>query len=384
MNLCRQLLLLLLLTFSTPFSELYAAPPATVLFISPAHADDLFWQQVEATMRHAARGLGLSLQVSYGNDSPLRAASLAHKAMSRQHKPAFIVLQFNGPVMPELLRHAERQQVRLLTINSQQSELSRQQIGIPGQTYPLWLAHLWPDDQLAGRLEAEALLQAAKTRWPEQPVVSLLAFNGAINDVSLVAQQRSQGMRQALRGQPDAALAQEFAEYWNVEKATHPLTAALQRYPEATVLWSANDAFALRLRERLKQAGKPLDAYLLAGIDATPQGLAAVERGELVTTIGGHFMEGAWAMVLIYDYLHLPAAQWQPVYQQTGMHAFDREQISLLRRITESGALAKLDYRAMTRTAFLAKHSSRTQWQGYPFTWQALLATLQQQQLLTP
>lgn len=91
---------------STPTPSLKASRPH-LLFVSPAYADDPFWRRVEEHMEYAAASMGFDLKVKYGNDSPLRVRELALKAMQESHKPDFLILQFNGPIMPELLQQGE-------------------------------------------------------------------------------------------------------------------------------------------------------------------------------------------------------------------------------------------------------------------------------------
>ena len=361
-------------------SALISPHPPRILFISPTYADHPFWRLVEHQMHYAAADFGFELNVEYGNDSPLRVTRLAIQALDQAQPPDFLLLQFNGPVMPTLLPQIERHDVRLITFNSPPSPHVQARIGQPGTLYRHWLAHLWPDDQLAGRLEAEALLRQAQQRWPNTQH-TLLAFNGARSDISLVAQHRGEGLRQAIAAVPTARLAQEFAGYWNADKATHPLQGALQRYPDARVLWSGSDEIALRLRELLIAEGKPLDEYLIAGIDATPQGLAASAQGQLVTTVGGHFMEGAWCMVLIYDYLQqdrLPANRFM-----TAMYAFDRQGIGQLRQLQQSAGFSRLDYHVFSYSHFRLRHGEVAAWHGYPFDWPAVLQQAREQHLLS-
>ncbi len=363
---------------STKLSKSLNRPIPHLLFISPAHSDDLFWQQVEQHMRYAATNFGFELKSQYANGSPLRVSALAKAAITSQDRPDFLLLQFNGPIMPILLASAQQHNVKVLTFNTAQSTDSRHSIGLPRERYTNWLAHLWPNDRLAGQLEAEALMQAARQQWPQE-TPTILAFNGAKSEVSRVATERSQGLHQAVAYVGSGRLAQEFSTYWDADKATRPLLSALKRYPDARLLWSASDAMGLRLRQQLLEGGRQIDAFLIASIDATPQGISAVERGELVATVGGHFMEGAWCMVLIYDYLHQHDFAKEGVLFQTDMQTFDRHSVAILRQLYTNDAFAKLDYHAFTQTD---APPGKANLAGYDFSWQRLLHVFQQQELL--
>jgi ABC-type sugar transport system, periplasmic component len=346
-----------------------------LLFISPAYADDPFWLRVEEHMGYAATSLGFDLKVKYGNDSPLRVRELAIKAMQDSHKPDFLILQFNGPLMPELLQQGQKKLVQIVTINAPASDKDRARIGSPGSPYINWIAHLWPDDKQAGFLEAKLLLDKAKERWPKQQLPALLAFNGTRYEITHVAEDRGTGLQQALEAYPGSRLAQEFSHYWNVEKATQPLLNALARHPEVRLLWCASDNMALRLYQRLEESGKNPHDFLLAGIDATPEGLTAVEEGKLVGSVGGHFLEGAWAEVVIHDYLYSRDNKPHPLQLQTRMYAFRAQDIALLRKFYQQGSFARIDYHQFTIEAQQARGV-----EGYDFSWPNLVSVAEAQE----
>ena len=369
--------LLLLCCFYVPLLDAHAITQGFtthLLFVSPAYADDPFWRRVEEHMEYAAASMGFDLKVKYGNDSPLRVRELALKAMQESHKPDFLILQFNGPIMPELLQQGEEQMVRIVTINAPASDNDRARTGVPGEPFKKWIAHIWPDDRQAGFLEAKLLLDKAKARWPDQPLPSLLAFNGTRYEISHVAENRGAGLQQALAAYPGSKLAQEFSRYWNVEKATQPLLSALTRYPEAHLLWAASDDMALRLYQRLEESGKDPHDFLLAGIDATPEGLTAVTEGKLVGSIGGHFLEGAWAVVVIHDYLYARDNDPHPLQLQTNMYAFTAQDIARLRTFYEQGIFARIDYHQFT----LAAQQARGR-ESYDFSWPNLVEIAMEQ-----
>ena len=60
---------------------------------------------------------------------------------------------------------------------------------------------------------------------------------------------------------------------------------------------------ALGAMEGVVAAGKsPGKDVFIGGLNWDPPALDKVKDGALVTTVGGHFMIGGWALVLLYDY----------------------------------------------------------------------------------
>ena len=68
-----------------------------------------------------------------------------------------------------------------------------------------------------------------------------------------------------------------------------------------TTLWAASDGMALGASESIQHLKRKVT---IGGIDWTLEGVKAVNEQILTATVGGHFMEGAWISVLIYDYFH--------------------------------------------------------------------------------
>lgn len=70
------------------------------------------------------------------------------------------------------------------------------------------------------------------------------------------------------------------------------------------VFWCTNDPLALGAVKAVKELGKiPGKDILISGLNWSTDAVNLVKKGELVTTVGDHFLCGAWALVLIKDYL---------------------------------------------------------------------------------
>ena len=113
---------------------------------------------------------------------------------------------------------------------------------------------------------------------------------------------------------------------------------------------------------------------MLAGIDATPEGLTAVTEGKLVGSIGGHFLEGAWAVVVIHDYLYARDNDPHPLQLQTNMYAFTAQDIARLRTFYEQGIFARIDYHQFTFAAQQARGR-----ESYDFSWPNLVKIAMEQ-----
>jgi DNA-binding LacI/PurR family transcriptional regulator len=112
-------------------------------------------------------------------------------------------------------------------------------------------------------------------------------------------------MRRAVAENPNVVLEQEVYAAWTREKAAEQSEWLYQRYPHARLVWAGNDLMAFGAMETWeKRGGKPgVDAWF-SGINTSTEALEAIKSGRFTSLAGGHFITGAWALVMIYDYHH--------------------------------------------------------------------------------
>jgi ABC-type sugar transport system substrate-binding protein len=72
------------------------------------------------------------------------------------------------------------------------------------------------------------------------------------------------------------------------------------------------------------------------GVDWTKEGVDAVKSGIMTATMGGHFMEGGWAVVLLYDYFHGADFAEESVDMRSPMVALTKENIDAYIRFSQS------------------------------------------------
>jgi hypothetical protein len=98
---------------------------------------------------------------------------------------------------------------------------------------------------------------------------------------------------------------QMFVGEWNKDKATYQTEGALPRYPEVSAVWAANDPMALGAMDAVKEAGKtPGKDVMIGWLNWDGPALNHVRDGGMATSVGGHSITGAWALVLLYDCSH--------------------------------------------------------------------------------
>ena len=75
-----------------------------------------------------------------------------------------------------------------------------------------------------------------------------------------------------------------------------------QGHPDIKGVWAANGGTATGVMTALKNAGKkPGKDVIVVAMDLNPENVEAVKNGELLFDIGGHWLQGGFALVMLYD-----------------------------------------------------------------------------------
>ena len=282
-------------------SPVLLAAPMSVTFINPGYQGERFWDMVSSTMRAAADDLDIRLAVHYAQRDRHVMQALATQVLEGEQLPDYLVLVNEEQYAVDLLEQAEARGVDVLFLLNGPSAEQRLHTGAPGERYRHWIGAIEPDNFAAGARMAEALVEAAPVQPDPLPTLALLG-----DTLTPASIGRNGGMLDVLLDEPRVRLDRLLTAHWNQEEA-RTLTAGylrwLERRNEAPALiWAANDPIAIGAIEALQDAGfAPGEDVLLVGLNWSPEGIRRVARGELLLTDGGHFLAGAWAMVMLRD-----------------------------------------------------------------------------------
>lgn len=286
-----------------------AGAPLRVAFISPGYVGELYWKAGIEGMQQVAQSFGMQFEVLHGLRNQLvtvrQAQLLANRVQSE--RPDCVLFANELSAGPEILRILNAAGIPALNAYSGFQEDLRTVVGYPReqQKYPLWLGSLGHDATEAGYMTAKALIERAEMMGlhAKDGSLHMLAIQGNRSTKSSV--QRNRGMLQAVQESPRVKLQQGVMADWLREKAYEQASILYQRYPEVSLVWAGNDLMAFGAMEAWRQKGGiPGQDALFSGINTSPEALGALKDGSLSALAGGHFMNGAWAMVLLYDYVH--------------------------------------------------------------------------------
>ena len=272
-----------------------------VLFINPGRTGETFWDMVSDFMKAASNDLDINLKIVTAERDHLMMAKLAKDAASSDAPPDYMILvnekRAAGKLLPEL-----PQNIKVIMLNNGLSKSEEARYGQPRGIYPNWLASVVPDHKQAGSDIIEALIAAeareisVRTTTP----IGLLAVGG--NRVTLASQLRLQGMREFLSGNALINLQQTIYSEWRRDKAESQIFGLLRRWPKTRLIWAANDRMALGALGAAKRRNLiPEKDIYIGGLNWSREALQKIKNEEMSVTVGGHFMLGGWALVLIHD-----------------------------------------------------------------------------------
>lgn len=342
---CNRVVLCLLLLLSSG-TGVWAEPVFKVGFVVPSDPDDPFFSEVLNVMQAAARDLNIELITEYaGRSMPMYAKRRGLKLM-KTHKPGyFLTGNWPGAAKFHLLQ-AEEQGIKSFVINTPFDASGDASVGAPRKTSPNWLGQMTPDNRQASYLLADILIREARKRKLTGPdgKVHLIALSGNGEDTTSL--HRLEGLETRVEGFKDAALNEVVLAGWQKETAYRETIRLLELFPHTSVVWAASDHMAQGAAEAAEELGKkPGGNIMIGGFDWNDENLRDIGTGRLTASIGGHVFEGAWALVLLYDYHKgIDFARELDVSFQSSMYAITTENIGQYSRLPEGVDWDKVDF----------------------------------------
>jgi ABC-type sugar transport system substrate-binding protein len=278
----------------------------SVAFINPGKSNEIYWVTATQAMQAAARSLGMTFEVQYAEREPLKTFEIARAMAARpaDKRPEYIVITDDYSVADQLVKIADAAGVKSFLAYSSIPVDQRAGIGSPRGKYKGWLGSLEPRAEDAGYLTARALIERGKKEkaFGRDGKLHMLAIAGDRSTPSSL--KRNEGMRRAVE-EDGAVLEQEVYAAWTREIAAEQSDWLYQHYPDAKLVWAGNDLMAFgAMTSWEKRGGRPgVDAWF-SGINTSTEALQAIKSGRLASLAGGHFITGAWALVMLYDYDH--------------------------------------------------------------------------------
>jgi hypothetical protein len=250
-------------------------------------------------LRVAARQLRIDFEVVDGTKQRETMLARGRAIATSARRPDYVLLVNYMGVGQELLPVNAAAGVGTFFVVE---ALGAAELGMVGGGGKGYLGQILPDDVEAGKLLAQILTDAARTR-------GLVDGSGKVQ-VGALAGEHTQAGNARFRGwqaltKEKADVVQAGFQYgrWEEDIAKAVTAQMLGASPQISVLWCANDAMALGAQAAAIEAGRrPGEDILIGGVDLMDRALAAVAAGSLEVSIGGHLVDGVRALLLLHDH----------------------------------------------------------------------------------
>lgn len=168
------------------------------------------------------------------------------------------------------------------------------------ERFPNYLAFIGPSDADAGYAMAKKLFATMDANASGEKVIGVV--NGTAG--TSVAIDRRAGLERALAEHPEVRVAGEVDGNFVRDTSQTVFESLYQGNPDIKGVWAANGGTATGVIAALLNAGKkPGEDVLVVGMDLNPENVEAVRAGTLLFDIGGHWLQGGFALVLMYDFI---------------------------------------------------------------------------------
>lgn len=267
-----------------------------VTFVNPGAIDDPFFRRLCTVMKSAAKDLNIDLEILYSGRDYIQGLVIGKEILHRSKMPDYLLLINEDGIAERLLVEADSLNIKCVLFNEGLSDKFIEKHGDPVKRFPNLITQLLPNDSLAGYLLATQLIEEGRKR---NTPIELLGLSGSPRTSSSIL--RTKGLQKALKENPDVNLTQIIPAHWREEKAAYITAQAYKRYPNINLIWSASDLMAKGAYTSLTSKE---NSCILGGIDWATFAFDMIKKGSMQSTVGGHFFDGAWALVLINDHAH--------------------------------------------------------------------------------
>lgn len=333
------------LAFALP-AQAGQTTPARVAFLSPDPSR--FWHMVGGFMQAVAEDLEIDLTI-HTDEKKNRYSyrELLEKVLAQPEKPDYIVFMLREKVTHDMLVMAGKAGVKVFTFNTDVPEGERLLTGQPREKLDHWIGHVSPDNRAAGSTLANELWQRYEQKTGNAPDM-LVGLSGSRD--SSAAMHRNEGLDDMLRGNPSIDNQVLFAD-WSEQEAATKVERLIDRYPTLDLIWSASDGMAMGAITATDAKGfRAGQDIMIGGIDWEQRALEEIDQGRLSLSLGGHFMGGGLALLLIHDYhAGYDFADQGSVSMRYSLTIADRENLAAIRQVLDPENWSATDFRRFSK-----------------------------------
>lgn len=252
------------------------------------------WQLVSRFMAATAARLGMQLEVLYAERDHLLMLRQAEAVAARRDAPDYVVIVNEKMAAQQMLHILARSPAKILLIHNDLTDAQRANTGNERGAIRNWIGTVTADASQG----SFRLMDYLCTLIGKRPA-RVIGITG--DPITPVSRERAQGVTAALARHAQNRVVQLVYGDWSFDDGRDKARVLLSRYPDANIVWAANDSMTLGALAAARERHAPV---VVGGLGALPDAVAAVMRGELAAIVAGDQFIGACAMVVLYDYHH--------------------------------------------------------------------------------
>lgn len=255
-----------LLAFAAAALLSLPAEAATKIGVSMAHFDDNFLTILRNAMTEEAKAKGAEIQFEDAKGDIGNQTSQIQNFIA-SGVDAIIVNPVDTSATPQMSQLTVEAKIPLVFVNRKPD----------GDTLPDGVVFVGSDERQSGTLEMEELARLAGHKGNVVVMVGELATNAA--------QLRTKDVEDVVAKYPDMKIVEKQTANFQRNEAIDLMTNWLTAGTDFTIVAANNDEMAIGAILAMQQAGKDPKTYLIGGVDATPDALAEMEKGNLDVTV---------------------------------------------------------------------------------------------------
>lgn len=336
----------------------FAENEFSVGFLNPTiESYSPFYELAERILNAAANDLGIELYVTYGKNN-YRRMRQAGLELLEARKPDYFLTGYYSGATSHHMDYTKLNSTKLFLVTSSPAPDEKKEIGRPREKYDNFIGQLTPDERELGYKQADVLIKKARESGVVHGTrpVNIIAFGGF--DVDHASNARLSGLQDRIKEDEDATLVKTTLASWNRDLAYKYTLELLRDNPSIHAIWSTNDDMADGCIEAAEEAGrKPGKDILIGGIDLSADAIDHIENGKQTVSVGGHFMEAAWSLIMLYDYHHgIDFDNTNHYMFESKPHAVTRENVADFKEYFSPTDWNDIDFKQFTK-----KHNPDTE-----------------------
>ncbi len=282
-------------SFAGSFSlALAESPKKLTIGVTVPTLSAQFWNRYVDFLQQGAKAYGIDVVVLNADNNPDKMGRNVEDLIAKGVDGIIHVAYWNTGV--KVLTEAKAANIPVVFADVYLPDISPQD-----KRFPNYVAFVGPSDEAAGYEMATTLFKALKPNEKGEKVVGVVDGTPGTS----VAIDRRKGFDRALKENKDVRLAGAVNGNFVRDTSQTAFESLYQGHPDIKGVWAANGGTATGVMAALKNAGKaPGKDVLVVAMDLNPENVDAIESGELLFDIGGHWLQGGFALTILNDYLN--------------------------------------------------------------------------------